>query len=350
MSEEKWRYGRPRPFWPWPVGFALVLCALGAAALAALWGALVRYEASTPEAAILQSVRAVQADTLKEEDVPAAMLPGRFATAGQYLEEARALLDGLPDDRDSLRFVHKGPVDGAEAYAVVDDEGGRAEFLLFPDGDGWKAWPRVQALSTVTVRAPQGVTVMVDGRPLEEGELAATAPVPGFEALGEAAPTECTWQVEGLLERPEVTAKSEAGSCRVEWENPLNAVVTVEPGEADAASLEAFLDRTARVYARYVSADASFAELKGSLVPDTEFYNSLRTFDSSWYVSHDSTAFEDFSVSELESFGPDEAAGTVRFTYMVYKEGLRPRSYPSVYRMYAVREGEGWKLLDLQVQ
>ena len=50
MSEQKWRYGRPRPFWPWPVGFALVLFALGGAALAVLWGALERYEESTPEA------------------------------------------------------------------------------------------------------------------------------------------------------------------------------------------------------------------------------------------------------------------------------------------------------------
>ena len=350
MSEQKWRYGRPRPFWPWPVGFALVLCALGAAALAVLWAALVRYEAATPEAAILRSVQAVQGNALKEEDVPEAMLPGRFATAGQYLEEAQTLLNGLPADRDSLRFVRKGAADGTETYVVVDDEGGRAEFLLFPDGDGWTAWPKVQELSAVTVRASQGVTVLVDGRPLEENELTGTAPVPGFEALGEAAPMECTWQVDGLLEQPEVTAQSEKGSCRVEWETPLQAVVTTEPGEGDAASLEEFLDRTARVYARYVSDDASFAELKGSLVPDTEFYNSLRTFDSSWYVSHDSTAFEEFSVSELESFGPDAAAGTVRFTYMVYKEGLRPRSYPSVYRMYAVREGDGWKLLDLQVQ
>lgn len=350
MSEQKWRYGRPRPFWPWPVGFALVLFALGGAALAMLWGALERYEAATPEAAILRSVQAVQAGEVKEEDVPAAVLPGRFATAAQYLEEARALLEGLPTDRDSLRFVRRGEAGGAEEYVVVDEEGGRAEFLLFPEEKGWRAWPRVQALSTVTIRAPKGVALTVDGRPLEESERSETAAVPGFEALGEAAPQQCVWQVEGLLEQPEVTAQSEAGSCRVEWETPLSAVVTVEPNAQDAASLEEFLDRTARVYARYVSADASFAELKGALVQDTEFYNSLRTFDSSWYVSHDSTAFEEFSVSELESLGPDAAAGTVRFTYMVYKEGLRPRSYPSVYRMYAVREGEGWKLLDLQVQ
>lgn len=350
MSEQKWRYGRPRPFWPWPVGFALVLCAAGAAALAVLWGALVRYEAATPEAAILRSVQAVQTDSVKEEDVPAAMLPGRFATAAQYLEEARALLDGLPADRDSLRFVRKGETDGAEEYVVVDDEGGRTEFLLFPVEEGWQAWPRVQALSAVTIHAPRSVSVSVDGQPLSEAELSGTAAAAGFEALGDGAPQECTWLVEGLLEEPQVTAESGEGVCRVEWETPLCAVVTVEPDADAAAALQSFFDRTARVYARYVSADASFAELKGALVPDTDFYNSLRTFDSSWYVSHDSTAFEEFSVSELESLGPDAAAGTVRFTYMVYKEGLRPRSYPSVYRMYAVREGSGWKLLDLQVQ
>ena len=60
MSEEKWRYAsRPRPFWPWLLGFALVLCAVGAAGLAVLWGALERYEAATPEAAILRSRRKV---------------------------------------------------------------------------------------------------------------------------------------------------------------------------------------------------------------------------------------------------------------------------------------------------
>ena len=351
MSKGKWRYGsRRRPFWPCLAGFALVLCALGGGALAVLWGALERYEAATPEAAILRCVQAVQAGALKEEEVPAALLPGRIATPGQYLDQARSLLEGLPAGRDALRFVHKGETDGAQAYVVVDDAGGQAEFLLFPEGEGWQAWPRVQPLAAVTIRAPQGVSLSLDGQPLEEGEAAETSAVPGFEALGEAAPRQCVWKVEGLLEQPELTAQIGAGSCLVEWETPLSALVTVEPNGEDAASLEDFFDRTARLYARYVSADAAFSELRGDLVPDTKFYNGLRTFDSSWYVSHDSTSFEDFSVSQLESFGPDAATGTVRFTYMVYKEGLRPRGYPSVYRMYAVRQEGGWKLLDLQVQ
>ena len=108
MSEQKWRYGRPRPFWPWPVGFALVLFALGGAALAMLWGALERYEAATPEAAILRSVQAVQAGEVKEEDVPAAVLPGRFATAAQYLKEARALLKGLPTGQPAFCAQGRG--------------------------------------------------------------------------------------------------------------------------------------------------------------------------------------------------------------------------------------------------
>ena len=352
MNGEKWRYGgRPRPFWPWLAGFALVLFALGAAGLALLWGALERYETSTPEAAILRCVQQARAGGLQQEEVPADMVPSRFATARQYLDEAQELLAGMPADRDSLRFVQKGEgAGGAVDYTVVDDEGIRTEFVLFPGGGGWQAWPRVQTLAAVTIRAPGTARVFVDGIPLEEQELDSSAAVPGFSALGEGAPEQRTWRVEGLLEAPQVTAESGEGACSVTWETPLQAVVTVAPEADAAASLESFFGAVARVYARYVSNDASFAELKGSLVPDTQFYNSLRTFDSSWYVSHDSTDFEDLSVSELESFGPDAAAGTVRFTYMVYKTGLRPRSYPSEYRMYAVRGEDGWKLLDLQVQ
>lgn len=235
MSEQKWRYGRPRPFWPWPVGFALVLFALGGAALAVLWGALERYEESTPRRPSCAACRQCSPSPAERRGCARGGAAGRFATAAQYLEEARTLLNDLPADRDSLRFVRKGEADGAEEYVVVDEEGGRVEFLLFPQEKGWQAWPKVQALSTVTIRAPLGVTLTVDGRPLEESERSETSAAPGFEALGDAAPQECVWQVEGLLEQPEVTAQSEAGSCRVEWETPLNAVVTVEPNGEDAA-------------------------------------------------------------------------------------------------------------------
>lgn len=350
MSDANWRYGpaRRRVFWPWPVGLFLVLCAAGAAGLFWLWGALERYEYATPEAAILRCVQAVQAGQ-ELPDVPRQLLPGRFATADQYADEARALLADLPADRDRLRFVKKAQEEQQLDYLVVDEEQGRVEFLLLPQGDGWAAWPRVEPLAAVTIQAPADVALSLDGLPLGSEELASESPVPGFEALGEAAPRLCQWRVEGLLEPPELTAQSEAGSCRVTWETPLRARVTVEPDADTAASLERFFENAARVYARYVSADASFAELSGLLVRDTDLYENLRTFDSSWYVSHDAVAFEELEVSALESFGPDAASGTVTFTYVVSKEGLRPRSYPSKYRMHAIRDEQGWRLLDLEV-
>lgn len=348
MSEQKWLYGhRPRPFWPKALTFGLICCAAGGAALFWLWGALERYEASTPEAAILRNIQMVQGDV--EYEVPADLLPSRFANAQQYRAAARDLVGQMPAQRDELRFLKKESGDVVR-YIVEDEDGTRADFVLYPKENGWDAWLQVPSLAAVTVRAPEGVALALDGLRLDEDEPAQTQPVPGFEELGEQAPRQCVWQVEGLLELPELAAQSELGACTVQWETPLSATVTVQPDDRDAAELEAFFGDCARRYARYVSADLSFGELSGRLVRDTQLYESLRTFDSSWYVSHDSTDFEEFAISELVWHGPDAASGTVRFNYIVYKQGLRPRSYPSEYRMHAVRQDGGWKLLNLQVQ
>ena len=55
MAEKK---RNARPFWPRLLGLALALTLAGGAALAWMWRALERYEAATPEAAILSCIRA----------------------------------------------------------------------------------------------------------------------------------------------------------------------------------------------------------------------------------------------------------------------------------------------------
>ena len=339
---------RRKPFWPWLLGFAALCAALCCAALAWLWGALQRYEAATPEAAILRCVQAVQQGRAQGEP-PAPLALSRFEGQDVYWAAARQLLEGLPASRDALRFFKKGEQEPLR-YTVQDEDGSGVDFVLHPQGEGWQAWPVVQPLAPVTVQAEGSAQVFVNGQPLGGAEQAQQAAVPGFEAMGEQAPQLWTYRLEGLLEPPAVTAQSGGQACRVEWLTPLQAQVSAAPAGEAQTQLTAFFEKTARLYAQYVSNDASFEALRPLLVADTEFYHGLRTFDAHWYVLHDSVAFEELSVDGLQMFGENAASGTVRFTYVVYKQGLRPRSYPSVYRMHAVRGQGGWQLLNLQVQ
>lgn len=339
---------RPRPFWPWLLGLSFALGLAGAAALAWMWHALERYEAATPEAAILACIRQVQQGGAAAEP-PYELLPGRFCSEQDYWAAAKKRLEPLPQKRDELRFFRAGEAGGAR-YTVAAEGGEPVEFLLYPKEEGWQAWPLVPALPDHTVTAPAEVSLKINGIPLGDAERVGSAAAPGFEALGETAPQVYTYQVSGLLAEPELTAQSEQGDCRVEWSGERTARVEIAPGGGEAEGLAAFLDRAARAYAAFVSADLPFRELSPLLVADTEFYHSLRTFDSRWYVSHDSAAVENLSVTGLAAAGEGAASGTVSFTYVVKKEGLKPRSYHSCYRMHAVRQEGEWKLLGLEVQ
>lgn len=336
------------PFWPWLAGLAMVCALAGGAALCFMWGALEAYEASTPETAILNCVRMAQAGESPEP--PYELLPGRFCKITDYWQAARPLLQALPVQRDELRFLKTGEEERPH-YTVAAKEGDRAAFVLYPnEAGGWKAWPLVSALPDYTITAHEGVRLWVNGLALGETEQTGSRVAAGFEALGETAPKELTYRISGLLAPPEITAESDQGVCRLEWpgEYVVRAETSLE-GE-NAAEVSAFLEKTAKLYAAFVSDDADFGQLSPLLIPDTEFYHNLSTFDSHWYVSHDSVAFEDLQVTDLAAVSETAVSGTVSFTYVVKKEGLRPRSYASRYRMFAVKQEGQWKLLELQVQ
>lgn len=345
MAEKK---RNARPFWPRLLGLALALTLAGGAALAWMWRALERYEAATPEASILSCIRAVQAGGEAPEP-PYELLPGRFGSEKDYWAAAEKQLAALPASRDELRFFRTAQGE-AVRYTVTAQEGQKAEFLLYPQQGGWRAWPIVPALPDYSFTAPATARLWVNGVPLSYAEKVGGAAAPGFEALGETAPQVYTYQVSGLLAPPELTAESDEGECLVEWSGERAAHVEVRLAGEAADELAAFLERAARVYAAFVSSDAAFSELSPLLVKDTAFYHDLRTFDSHWYVSHDSVEFEEMQVLELASAGGEAASGTVSFTYVVKKEGLKPRSYPSCYRMCAVRRDGAWRLLALQVK
>lgn len=332
-------------FWVFLLALFLVGLAAGAFLLNYLWDKLEIYQKTTPQYAILQSIQQLQAGNATGE-VPSQLLPNQFATQADYWRAAAAQTERLHTEYDALRFYSGGQV-GETRYTVLDGEI-KVEFLLLAEGSGWQAWPVVSAEYSCTVQAPAGVSVFADGVLLAEQAQPKSEAVAGFEEA-KTQPEVLTYQLTELFAQPTLEVSCDWGICEIVWSDETAAQITVYPIEAQQTELYAFFEKVAKVYANFVSQDATFAQLSPHLLPDTTFYKNLRGFDNSWYVTHDSVVFENFTLENLVMEGQGLASAEASFDYIVKKEGLSNREYPSHYRLCAARNEDGWKLLNLQI-
>lgn len=337
------RFGRGLALW------ALLLAAAGALGLAALWGALARYEQSTPEHAILAFVQLAAGGDDQALADAAGWQPEGYATLAGWAGAAREALAGVPGDRDRLAFVKGEQTGDRLAYALAVDGKVTARFTLTAEGEGWRAAPLLDTLPPCTLTAPEGVTVTVNGRPLDAAD-AVESPAPGFADLGEAAPAVLQWQVEGFYAAPAIEAEQAGSPCPVVRDEETHTVTVGLPeDEAGRAEAAAFLETAAKQYAQFISEDVSFTQLARLLYPDTSLYKGLKGYYVGWYVTHTGVRFDDLKIENVVAAGPDAWTGDVSFTFVVTKPGLADRSYPSHYHMAILRTGGDWKLVSLDV-
>ena len=338
---------RPVPFGRMLAGWALFLALLGGVLLALLWGALERYELSTPEHAILTLVQTARTGSDEALAQAAGYTPQGAATLESWAGAVRTALAEIPQDRDRLAFVKGDKQGDAVGYALAVDGKVTARFTLTPEGDGWRAAPALETLPDYTVTAPAGVEVSVNGVPLTGGE---DSPAAGFEDMGDAAPRVMRWTVSGLYDAPQVTATSSGAECPVVRDDEKHTVTAGLPvDEAGQAEASQFLETAAKQYAQFISEDVSFTQLARILYPDTSLYKGLKGYYVGWYVNHTGVRFDDLKIQNVVAAGPDAWTGDVSFTFVVTKPGLEDRKYPSRYHMAVVRTGGDWKLVSLDV-
>ena len=329
--------------------WALLLALAGGLGLALLWGALERYEQSTPEHAILALVQTARAGDDAALAQAAGFAPQGMATVESWAGAARAALADIPEDRDRLAFVKGEQAGDSLAYALAVDGTVAARFTLTRQGEGWRAAPDLATLPDYTLTAPAGVELTVNGVPLDPA-AGEDSPAAGFEDMGDAAPRVVRWTVSGLYAAPQVTATSNGAACPVVRDEEKHTVTAGLPeDEAGRAEAAQFLETAAKQYAQFISEDVSLTQLARILYPDTSLHKGLKGYYVGWYVTHTGVRFDDLKIENVVAAGPDAWTGDVSFTFVVTKPGLEDRKYPSRYHMAVVRAGGAWKLVSLDV-
>ena len=138
------------------------------------------------------------------------------------------------------------------------------------------------------ITAPDNVPVLVNGIELDESYRADEAVWPAqFNTLHDTslAPRLAVYRVDGLYVKPEVTVSG--AEVQVDYsEKDCTAQISLIKADVPQDRSDAIL-QAAKTYARFVSGDATLTNVAQLLYTDTEFYDSVKTYSSYWYISHD---------------------------------------------------------------
>ncbi len=200
------------------------------------------------------------------------------------------------------------------------------------------------------VLAPEFAVLSANGEPVSEDfrTLQQTQYYAGLPE-GMETPIQACYTLEGFLTAPELTAQAPGvQECVIrETEQPNVYEVKALLSEEQAAEVQELAVEAAKVYARFISEDASFKQVAKYLVRESDFYNSLKTFYNGWYADHTSYEFENMQTEEFTAYSPDHISCKVSFTYVINSGGRH--EYPSAYEIFMVRTEDGWRVASMDV-
>ena len=303
-----------------------------------LWNILAAFEKTDPRHYIDEVVTAIEQQRYSEAAALSHFEESRFFTEKQY----EAYIKETLGEGTKLKVMEaKSETEGEKVYRIKGANG-ELRFILTEQpntlGFGMSSYSVRQDFGesgTWKITAPSSVPLTVNGVPLDESFRISETSVPeSYRTLHDTtlAPQLVVYEIDGLYTQPIIESK-EAGTQISYSENDQTAQVSVIK-ESIPQEREDKILKAAKTYAYFVSGDATLTELSRLLYRETAFYDSVKTYSSYWYISHDSVAFENLNVSQYTEYGEDAFSAEVSFDYRVRRVRSNiDNTYPTHYRV-----------------
>ncbi len=330
-----------------------VVCGIAVwALLDTLWNNMVEYEANSEIGAVTEYFQRFAAG---DYDTAADTAEFPFDEKNPREDYIRYLKETFGSDFSDLRFAgREGDVPGEKLYRIYAGNTPLGSVRLVPvtgQSRNWKVISQVEYADPVTVVAPAFVKLSANGVVQTPSEAVSPVAHEDFAALETviSVPLKVTYTLDGYLYEPQISATVPDGTVCPPMEQEDGTVeFSVAVSENDRETFEGLMTDFSKLYARFISKDASFASLKPKMLQGTTFYSSVRTFDNGWYVDHTGYEFRNLTVSDLIRADENTFAGTIRFDHVVFR-GTKEYVYPSAYRLsFCLSEGQ-WLLADLKI-
>lgn len=333
----------------------LSCCLIFLLVLIFLWSFLSEYEKTNPQNPIQEYVTLI-----KKKDYQAAMEFAGVAASQyfsvaeyeRYVKEQVGSFDTLTTDEvasenpKERHFELKGDGDGAIKFILTKSD----ETLKF-NFSGYQLKQAEIEKFSYTIDLPKGKIPVVNGVALkpdniiEEDRLVAA-----FDSLKDKTliPTTVRYQVEGLVFPPEISVVGlDENSYICNILPSYAAQIRLIPDVKSKEQYEALAVNTAKAYAKYISRDIEWDELKAYVNEKTSFFSAIKAYSNVWTVEHNAPVFENLTVKNTVEYSKAHFQTEVSFDYIITKGKLK-KVYPTKYILSFAKVGNDFKLANLE--
>lgn len=340
-------------FWKAVSIYAVLLLAVGVVALWFFHTYLSTFEAGTTNAALRTYMEWVETENYEAIYEASGFKESGLNTKEQYLAYFKSLFSSA----EELTLREKVTVGDNTTKQYSLYSGNKKLTTLTasrsPEGDGsaWYISTAVTYQKPFKVIASDDMRLTVNGQDinllsLPSKELGSTL-FPAKEGATVALPVIREYTLEGLLNPPDIRALTLSGeNAAVEIDGQTIRVLATDPDETIEAN-KTLATEAALTYAEFVSMDASRAQILKYIHKDSAFYETVRTYNNTWFGEHNTHEFRNVVTSDYYSYGSSDFSCTVSFQPF-YTRGSRViEGIPARFHMTFLRTDDGWKLFTL---
>lgn len=348
----------------------LLLVPLGIGVLGILWGFLDDYQHSLPENVAQEGLALFETGDLDVLSRYIEYVPNPMEAENSFQEIVKQYFTPKADGAGEYTLIPQVGGGTERRYVVALDNVKVAELVLTASGEtseyGFPLWTlsdieitSVSGEYGAEIVAPADVELLVNGHVLDGDFMTDNAvllDVAGYRELpeGHSQPLYVRYRVDGFLKAPTVEARvSDGGECVVELTKDTGTLqsyrVTHYAGDEFAAAAGIKAEFAAKLYAEFITKDASMEELLPYLLPEGNLYQHLQGFSNYWYIDHDSNEFKNLKLENFIIYDASHYSCDISFDYYI-RMGSQTHEYPTAYTLYFVWEENQWKLATLEIR
>lgn len=209
-------------------------------------------------------------------------------------------------------------------------------------------------LADIVVTAPENAGIFINGKPVSENYKIKTEYLNEFPLNTEEIEKPClkTYRLKKLLQTPDITAYTPNGEecdINITEEKPNNIVFTWP--KLKQTQLRDIAKEATENYAYVITQARDNDIFLKYLVKDTQYYKTISTYNSSWYIAQPEISgdkFENFKISEYHEYDEFHAVMNVSFDYTIYTtNGKKESKFPFSYKIYFLYKDNKWQILEM---